>query len=77
MKEQKASFRNYLSTTEAFEFLEQIDVPSMPAVFVYDGSGKLAKRFDSSLLEEGEEEPFTYEDDINPFIATLLKKSGR
>ena len=77
LKEQEASFRNYLSTTEAFEFLEQIDVASMPAVFVYDGAGKLAKRFDSSLLEEGEDEPFTYADDINPFITSLLKNSAR
>lgn len=76
LNEQKATFHNYLCTVEAFDFLDERELASMPAVFVYDGSGKLAKRFDSSLLEDGEEEPFTYKDDINPFILKLMAGSG-
>ena len=72
LKEQKAAFHNYLCTVEAFECLEELDLASMPAVYVFGRDGKLAKRFDASLLEDGEEEPFTYKDDINPFLSKLL-----
>lgn len=77
LQEQKATFANYLSTVEAFEFLDNVDLASIPAVYVYGPSGKLARRFDGALLEDGEEEAFTYADDVNPFIATLLPGGKR
>jgi hypothetical protein len=40
---------------------------------VYDAEGKLAQRFDDSMLDDGEEEAFTYEKDINPFLKSLLQ----
>ncbi len=72
LTKQKATFRNYLSTTASDELFEAIDLPSIPAVLVFGRDGKLAKRFDSSLLEDGEEEAFTYQDDVNPFVEAQL-----
>ena len=61
---------------EAEAVFGELKLVSIPAVYVYDREGKLAKRFDSSLLTDGEEEAFTYKDDINPFVDELLK-SGK
>ncbi|MEQ9410191.1 MAG: TlpA disulfide reductase family protein [Fuerstiella sp.] len=69
----KADFRNYLCTVDALDFFDEMDLNSIPAVFVYGRDGSLAKRFDDSLLEPGEEEAFTYEADIFPFLDKLVK----
>lgn len=74
LKEQKAVFTNYLCAKESDKVFEALELSSIPAVYVYDAEGKLAKRFDGSLLDDGEEEAFTYEMDINPFVDDLLKK---
>lgn len=76
LKKERADFINILSTTESDKVFEALELSSIPAVYVYDADGKLAKRFDDSLLEDGEEEAFTYEKDINPFLKTLLQ-SGK
>jgi thiol-disulfide isomerase/thioredoxin len=73
LKKQKASFANFLCTTESDKVFEALELSSIPAVYVYGADGKLAKRFDDSLLQDGKEEAFTYKDDINPFISGLLK----
>lgn len=70
-----AEGQNYLCTTEANEFFDSIKLNSIPAVFVYGTNGKLAKRFDDKMLEPGEEEPFNYEDDINPFVKALVARA--
>jgi thiol-disulfide isomerase/thioredoxin len=75
LQEKKAGIVNLLSTVEADKVFEQLDLTSIPAVYVYGADGKLARRFDDSLLEDGEEEAFTYEKDINPFVEELLKSS--
>lgn len=63
LAKQKASFRNYLSTTEADTVYEEMGINSIPAVFVYGPDGKLSKKFDSESGEGGgDEEPFTYKD---------------
>lgn len=73
LTERKAAFRNYLCTTEAGDVLDDLKLNSIPAVYVFGKDGKLAKRFDDSLLEPGEEEAFTYKKDINPFVESLIK----
>jgi thiol-disulfide isomerase/thioredoxin len=73
LKKNAAAFPNILSSVEAEAVFGELKLVSIPAVYVYDREGKLAKRFDSSLLTDGEEEAFTYEDDINPFVDELLK----
>lgn len=67
-----ADFQNYLCVTEANEFFDSINLNSIPAVFVYGPNGKLIKRFDDKMLEPGEEEPFSYEEDINPYVKSLV-----
>jgi len=72
LTDQKASIRNYLCNTEAGDVFEKTKLNSIPAVFVFSPDGKLAKRFDDSLFEDGEEEAFTYKDDINPYVKAAL-----
>ncbi|MEZ6123809.1 MAG: TlpA disulfide reductase family protein [Planctomycetaceae bacterium] len=72
--QQKAMLRNFLCTTAADQFFESSQLNSIPAVYVYGPDGRLAKRFDDTLLKPDQEDAFTYEADINPFVATLLKK---
>lgn len=74
LKKQGAGFANILSTDAADKVFEDLELTSIPAVYVYGKDGKMAKRFDDSLLEEGKEEAFTYKTDINPFIEKLLAK---
>lgn len=74
LNKQEATFTNILSTKAADEVFEELKLVSIPAVYVYGRDGMLAKRFDDSLLEEGEEEAFTYKKDINPFVDGLVAK---
>ena len=68
----KATLKNFLSTDEADKVFADIKLSSIPAVFVYDREGELVKRFDSSLIKDGESEAFTYQNDIKPFVRELL-----
>ena len=72
LKKEKAELHNFLSTDEAIEVMDALDILSIPAVYVYDKSGKLVKRFDESTLKDGEDKAFTYEKDINPLVEKLL-----
>jgi thiol-disulfide isomerase/thioredoxin len=72
LKKQKAEFTNYLCTMESDKVFQSLELSSIPAVYVFDREGKLSKRFDDSLFEDGEEEAFTYEKDINPFVSAML-----
>lgn len=73
LRREKADCINFLCTDAADEVFQSLELSSIPAVYVYDRTGRLAKRFDGSLLEGDEEEAFTYKDDIDPFLAELLK----
>lgn len=70
----KPSFKNFLCTTESAEFFDSMKLGSIPAAMVFGTDGKLAKRFDDKMLEPGEEEPFNYEQDINPFVKKLVQQ---
>lgn len=72
LNKQQASFTNLLCTQESDAFFAARELSSIPAVYVYGRDGKLAKRFDESLLEDGRELAFTYEADILPFVKKLL-----
>ena len=74
LKKNKAGFTNFLCTVAADKMFEELELSSIPAVYVFGKDGKLAKRFDDSLLEEGKEEAFTYKHDINPFVEKLVAK---
>lgn len=72
LTKQKAMFPNILCTVESDKVFEKLELSSIPAVYVFDAEGKEVKRFDDSLLEDGEEEAFTYKADINPFVKSLV-----
>ncbi len=63
---QKATCKNILCSLESDALFEQLDLASIPAVYVYGKDGKLAKRF------AGEE--VHYEKEVLPLVDELLKK---
>jgi thiol-disulfide isomerase/thioredoxin len=72
---QEAKIPNILCTQPADELFEELKLNSIPAVYVFGPDGKQARRFDSSMLTDGKEEAFTYDDDINPFVAGLISRA--
>jgi thiol-disulfide isomerase/thioredoxin len=73
-----ASYANVLCVTEADVLFRELDLPSIPAVFVYGRDGSLAQRFDASLYDEDsdEEEAFTYEHDVEPLVRRLVESDS-
>lgn len=74
LDEQKAGdLVNVVMTVEAEALFEQLNLASIPAVYVYNREGELAQRFDNEdpdkLKESGE---FTYEKDIIPLVEELV-----
>ncbi len=47
LRDQQATFDNVLSTLDSDALTTKLDIPSIPAVFVYDREGKLHQRFDN------------------------------
>lgn len=72
LTEQKAYMRNIISNVPAEELFPTLDLASMPATYVYDRQGKLAKRFDNERREYGKE-GYTYQRDVIPFVESMLK----
>ncbi len=72
LDKQQAAFANFLCTQEADAIFAELKLTSIPAVYVYGRDGKIAKRFDDSLFQDGQDEAFTYEKDINPFVAKIV-----
>ncbi|MDB5346455.1 MAG: thiol-disulfide oxidoreductase [Schlesneria sp.] len=64
---------NGMSTTAADELFQQLDIDSIPAVYVYDRTGKLSKRFDNRTPAGDSEEGISYEKQIDPLVADLVK----
>jgi thiol-disulfide isomerase/thioredoxin len=74
LEKQQAGFSNILCTEESDAFFAAENLSSIPAVYVYGRDGKLAKRFDDTLLEDGKEEAFTYSADVTPMVRKLVKQ---
>ena len=70
---QATNLINGMSTTAADELFQKLDLDSIPAVYVYDRAGKLAKRFDNRTPASEDEEGISYETQIEPFVGTLVK----
>ena len=68
LKNQKATFPNFLSSEKDEDIYAKLDLASIPAVFVYDREGKLRKRFDEDAGG------FTYEKDIVPLVEKLIEE---
>lgn len=72
LTKQEATFENVLSNVPLDELLDQMQLSSIPAVYVFGRDGKLAKRFDNEKAEK-EEDNFTY-DDVTKLVVELLAK---
>jgi thiol-disulfide isomerase/thioredoxin len=69
LKEQDAVFTNVLCTTDADTLYDQIlKVGSIPAIFVYDRDGAIARTFTGANPDGGE---YTYSEHIAPFVRDL------
>ena len=64
---------NVMCTVAADELFQKIDLDSIPAVYVYDRTGKLAKRFDNRTPASATDEGISYETQIDPLVAELVK----
>jgi thiol-disulfide isomerase/thioredoxin len=60
LRQQKADFDNVLSSVESDVLTAKLEIPSIPAVFVYDQTGELHRRFDNRFASTTGG-PFTYE----------------
>jgi thiol-disulfide isomerase/thioredoxin len=63
----KANTKNFLSTDPDEEVYKVLQIPSIPAVFIYDQYGQLTKTF----VDSGETKGFTYEKDVVPLVDLL------
>ena len=60
----KLTCQNVVSSDPIDTVQNHYDVLSLPAVLVYDHQGKLARKFEGG--------DFSYENDVTPFVASLL-----
>ena len=65
---------NLISTVPADDLFQQMDLDSIPAVYVFDRDGKVAKRFDNRTPVGGGQEGISYEKQIDPLVAELIKQ---
>ena len=64
---------NLMSIVAADELFQLMDLDSIPAVYVFDRAGQLSKRFDNRTPAGGGVEGISYETQINPLVAELVK----
>ena len=64
---------NLMSTVAADDLFQQMDLDSIPAVYVFDREGKLSQRFDNRTPVGGGVEGISYEKQIDPLVAELVK----
>jgi len=67
---QGVTFQNVICNEESETLYDRLRLGGPPAVYVFDGTGKLAKRFDNTGRKSGQE--FSYSGDVEPFIRKLL-----
>ena len=70
LQKQGATFDNVLSRVESDELYAKLEIPSIPAVFVYDRDGRLHRRFDNRHASRNGG-PFTYEQ-VSAAVEELL-----
>jgi thiol-disulfide isomerase/thioredoxin len=63
----QASFDNYISTTPSDDVYSMVDIPSIPAVLVFDAQGNLVRKF----VDGGATAGFSYERDVAPLVSQL------
>jgi len=65
-----AAFQNFLCLTPNEDVYADLKIVSIPAVLVYDASGKLVRTF----TDAGDDVGFTYAKDIAPLVQSLVTK---
>jgi thiol-disulfide isomerase/thioredoxin len=69
---QAGGLENVLLNIPLIDFLDQIDLSSSPAIYVYDHRGELARRFDNDNIQSVDDE-FTLEQ-VDALIAKLVSR---
>ncbi len=72
LKKQNAEFTNVLSSLDSDALTAKLEIPSIPAVFVYDRQGRLHKRFDNRHASR-DGGPFTYKQ-VSAVVEELLAR---
>lgn len=72
LRKQKAAFDNVMLNVSLLSFLEAEKLNSTPAMYVYDRSGKLVKRFDNDKATK-EADEFTMKQ-VRALVAKLAKQ---
>ena len=71
LEQKKSTLDNFILSDESRTVMDdKLRIASIPAVFVFDVDGKLARQFD-----ESDGESFTYQKDITPFVTELVSQS--
>jgi thiol-disulfide isomerase/thioredoxin len=71
LAEQGATFDNVISNLDSESLYKKFDLAIVPAVFVYDKEGKLAKRFDNERVKDPKD-AFNYEN-VGELVAKLVE----
>lgn len=71
LREVDAQFENLICSTPDEKLLSDIKLDAVPAVYVFNRDGEIAKRFDNTT---GNGKEFTYAEHINPLVEELLAK---
>ena len=74
LRSQGATFENLMSNEESDALYRKFKLAAIPAVFVYDRTGELRKRFDNQKAMSPAEQ-FTYEQ-VGQLVAELLKEDS-
>jgi thiol-disulfide isomerase/thioredoxin len=74
LQEKNATFDNVLSRLDSDALTAKMEIPSIPAVFVYDRDGRLHHRFDNRHASRSGG-PFTYKQ-VSAVVADLLERSA-
>lgn len=69
LQKQRATFENVMSKLATEDLFNLLKIGGVPAVFVYDRSGELVRKFTDPV--DGEE--FTYAGQIRPYVESLLE----
>ena len=72
LTKQRANFTHVMLNRAFIDFLEDVDLATTPAFYVYSAGGKLAKRFDNDDVEKIEDE-FKFED-VQNLVTQLAAK---
>lgn len=68
---QGATFDNVVSSDDSETLYKKMQLASVPAVYVYNQQGELAKRFDNEMIEK-EEDAFNYQH-VGKLVAELVQ----